>query len=209
MKTAKPTVKTADLFSRERYEDRRGEIRLHMSHFFLRYLSDIYQAFEGDLAMAIILGEISHHNTCRFFSPEAGSNESMRELQRDPAWWDGMAGCNAFSVSCATGIPRETVRRKIGVMKRRGWLEEMPKKGLRITQACADHFGADFSLRFLNGMLRASRRIEALLGEDESAEKAPATMERRPAKDFREPKSKQKAGTHPKLETKKRNLKKA
>lgn len=166
MESKKPKPAPTDLFSRERYDKRRGEIRLHMSHFFLSYLRDIYEAFDGDLAMAIILGEISHHNTCHFFSPDRETNDLMRELQAESAKWDTLEGCNAFSISCVTGIPRETVRRKIGVMIQRGWLEENPKQGLRITPACADHFGADFSSRFLNGLLGASRKIEALLAED-------------------------------------------
>ena len=155
-----------DFFSRERYEKHRGEIRLHMSHFFLAYLNDIYRAFKGDLAMTIILGEISHHNTARFFSPDRAANQPMHQLQNDPAIWSAMDGCNAYSISCATGIPRETVRRKVAELKKRGWIEDEPEQGLRITQACADHFGTDFSLRILNGMLRASRNIEALLAKE-------------------------------------------
>lgn len=145
-----------------------------MSHFFLDYLNDIYRAFEGDLAMTIVLGEISHHNTARFFSPEQAANLSMQQLQNDPAKWSAMDGCNAYSISCATGIPRETVRRKVTALKKRGWIEDEPEQGLRITQACADHFGADFSLRILNGMMRAARNIEALLaGEENSSAQMP------------------------------------
>lgn len=154
------------VFPRQRYEARRGEVRLHMSHFFLEYLHDLYEAFEGDLALAIVLGEISHHNTARFFCPNRHTNEPVRTLQHQPAAWTRMPGCNAYSVSCATGIPRETVRRKVQTLIKRGWVEQVPKQGLRITQACADHFGPDYSLRFLNGLLRASRRIEALLAEN-------------------------------------------
>ena len=166
MDSKKPLSEPTELYSRERYEKRQGEIRLHMSHFFLGYLRDIYQAFDGDLSMAIILGEISHHNTCHFFSPERETNDLLRELQAESAQWKEMEGCNPYSISCATGIPRETVRRKTVAMIQRGWLEEIPKQGLRITPACADHFGADFSFRFLNGLLGASRKIEALLAED-------------------------------------------
>lgn len=79
--------------------------------------------------------------------------------------------CNAYSMSCTTGIPRETVRRKVAELKKRGWVEDVPKQGLRITKACADHFGEDYSLRFLNGLLRASRIIEQLLSDDEKGER--------------------------------------
>lgn len=156
------------LFSMARYEACRGEIRLHMSHFFLRYLNDIYQAFAGDLTTAIVLGEISHHNTTKFFSPDHAANKNLRSAQDDPAMWSEMEACNAYSISCATDIPRETVRRKVAELKKKGWLEDSPKQGLRITKACADHFGADYSLRFLNGMLRTSRIIESLLAEEVS-----------------------------------------
>jgi hypothetical protein len=178
----KPNPPPPDLFSRERYEQHRGEIRLHMSHFFLDYLNDIYRAFEGDLAMTIILGEISHHNTARFFSPEQAANQPMHQLQNDPAQWSAMDGCNAYSVSCATGIPRETVRRKVAELKKRGWIEDEPEQGLRITQACADHFGADFSLRFLNGLLRASRHIESLLADEPKNSTPPPPVPNPPRK---------------------------
>lgn len=136
-----------------------------MSHFFLQYLTDIYEAFDGDLAMAIVLGEISHHNNSRMFSPEKSSNDSIRELQGKPEYWSHLEGCNAYSMSCVTGIPRETVRRKIAKMKKLGWIVDDKVHGLRITQVCADHFGADFSLRFLDGLLKASRAIEGLLAD--------------------------------------------
>ena len=153
-----------------------------MSYFFLKYLTDIYQAFEGDLAMTIILGEISHHNTARLFSPQHEANEPMLRIQDDPALWLGMEGCNAYSISCATGIPRETVRRKVNELKKKGWIEDDPGHGLRITKACADHFGADYSLRFLNGLLRASRNIEALLADNENSSPKPKTAAKPPMK---------------------------
>jgi hypothetical protein len=154
-----------------------------MSHFFLRYLTDIYRAFEGDLAMTIVLGEISHHNTTRFFSPEQAANEPVLALQHDPLSWTGMDGCNAYSMSCATGIPRETVRRKVTELKKRGWVEDVPGQGLRITQACADYFGSEFSLRMLNGLLRASRHIETLLADGDQGSSYPKKPSSRSPKD--------------------------
>lgn len=155
---------TRPLFSTARFKARRSEVLLHMSHFFLRYLGHLYRAFDGDLAMAIILGEISHHNTAKFFSPENLTNDAIRNLQDQPSKWDQMDGCNAFSLSSATGIPRETVRRKVADLKKRGWIEDVPRKGLRITSACAYHFGPDFSMTILAELLKASRAIEHVLG---------------------------------------------
>jgi hypothetical protein len=150
-------------FSLPQYEARRGEILLHMSHFCVRYLSLLYHKFDGDLALVIVLGEISHHNTAKFFSPHKLTNERVLGLQEPTAKWDQMDGCNAFSLSSATGIPRETVRRKVLELKKRGWIEEVPKEGLRITRKCADHFGPNFSITILSELLEASRAIEQIL----------------------------------------------
>lgn len=151
-------------FPRDRYDARRGEVLLHMSHFFLGYLNCLYEQFDGDLAMVIVLGEISHHNTAKAFSPEELCNERMHRIQHQDEAWEAMEGCNAFSVSCATRIPRETVRRKIVELKKRGWVEDVPGKGLRITRACGNHFGPDFSLTILDKLLKAARAIESVLG---------------------------------------------
>lgn len=179
-------------FSLPRYEARRGEVLLHMSHFCVRYLGLLYHKFEGDLALVIVLGEISHHNTAKFFSPHELTNDRLLGFQEATAQWGQMDGCNAFSLSSATGIPRETVRRKVVELKKRGWIEDVPKEGLRITPACAKHFGPDFSITILSEMLKASRAIERILGTSagsQASESSPPKQTRsrkRPAKSRKE-----------------------
>ena len=153
----------APAFSVERYIARKGEVLLHMSHFFLQYLSALYQQFDGDLAMVIVLGEISHHNTSHAFSPAELTNLKVLEVAADNYDRNRMPGCNAYSLSCATGIPRQTVRRKIAALKKRDWIEEVPGYGLRISRSCARHFSPDFSIHVLDGLLRTARTIEELL----------------------------------------------
>ena len=160
-------IDPADLpFPLSVYQARRAEVLLHMSHFFLRYLNLLNQKFDGDLAMAIVLGEISHHNTAHLFSPEKLDNDAVRRVLADPAAWSKMADCNALSLSMATGIPRETVRRKVAELLERGWLVKVGRYGLRITPACGNHFGPDFSIRILSELLRASRMLERILADD-------------------------------------------
>lgn len=114
--------------------------------------------------MVIVLGEISHHNTAKFFSPNELTNDSILKIHSQPSQWDQMDGCNAFSLSLATAIPRETVRRKVAELKKRGWIEDIAGRGLRITKACVDHFGPDFSMTILAELLKAARAIEHVLG---------------------------------------------
>ncbi len=193
-----PAVVTSPQIPVSRYEARRGEVLLHMSHFFLGYLNSLYEQFDGDLALVIVLGEISHHNTAKAFSPDELSNDRMQQIQQHGEEWDAMQGCNAYSLSCATRIPRETVRRKIAELKRRGWVEELPGKGLRITPACADHFAPDFSLNILRRMLKAARTIEHVLGISGSkAHSAPGNSAKSAAISSRKASPKTKNPKHP------------
>ena len=160
----KPGQPGTDPVDKERYEARRGEVLLHMSHFFVGYLTEVYRAFDGDLAMAIVLAEISHHNTSPIFSRDSLRNPAVTRVENQSDW-NEMTGCNAYSISLSTAIPRETVRRKVAVLKKRGWIEDVPGQGLRITPACGNHFGPDFSWNLLNGMLRAAKTIEGVLDD--------------------------------------------
>jgi hypothetical protein len=71
----------------------------------LRYLSKLYEAFDGDFAMAIILGEISHHKTSRHFSPDEIDNSGARAITSGETNWDEMQGYNAYSISSRPESP--------------------------------------------------------------------------------------------------------
>lgn len=150
-------------FDLEAFRARKGEALLHMSHFFLGYLSEIYRAFDGDLVKCIILGEISHHNTARYFSNHSIDSDTLRNIHAQPGKWEEMDGCNAYSLSLATGIPRETIRRKVNELEKLGWITNDKQTGLRITLKCGEHFAPDFSLRVLDRMLGAAGVLQTLL----------------------------------------------
>lgn len=169
-----------DEFPLQQYERNRGEILLNLSHYNLSYLNLIYQLFDGDLAMVIVLGEISHHNMSDHFNPHALENPRVNDIHD----WRGLEGCNALSISHATGIPRETVRRKITELKRRGWLADDGGKGLYLTAACVRHFTESSSRDQLKLFLRASRAIERLLQDpagsgSDSSEARPTPRKRK------------------------------
>lgn len=113
-----------------------------MNGFFVRYLLRLHAAFDGDLIEAIVLGEIAHHNvsgvtpSVRGPSPRGGRTPVGRV---EP---EALLPTNAFSIAAATGIPRETVRRKIASLKAKGWLRVDPPANLLIGPATRDHFVA-------------------------------------------------------------------
>jgi hypothetical protein len=150
------------------YEQHQGEISLRMSHFFIRYLNAIYKAFDGDLALVIVLGEIAHHNVCRFFSSQ-GPLAPMEETKYDdPALYANLEPCNAFSLAAATGIPRETVRRKIDQLVKRNWVQRDSNDLVRIRPEAGEHFRPDFNVRLLRELLEVSDELKKVLGSTPS-----------------------------------------
>ena len=148
------------------YEQHQGEIALRMNHFLMRYLKAIYQEFDGDLALVIVLGEIAHHNVTRLYSfqgplPPSGSTNSDA-----PDLYAQLEPCNAFSLAAATGIPRETVRRKMEQLVKRGWLE-IRADGARMLPAVGKHFRPDFNVRLLRELLETSGEITKVLTSDQ------------------------------------------
>lgn len=146
------------------YREHAAEISILMGNFFLRYLGHIYREFKGDFAAVIVLGEIGHHNFNHCYSGQGAGFRIIREKVKDPARWERLHSCNAFSLSAATGIPRETVRRKITELVSRGWLRRTAKGEVFLTKAVPKHFYSEFDLRVLRELLEVAQQLQNLLG---------------------------------------------
>lgn len=166
------------------YQARAAEVSLLMGTFFLRYLASIYREFQGDLAMVIVLGEVGHHNVSHCYTGGGGSCRTRDDLLQKPELWEDLHPCNAFSLSSATGIPRETVRRKINALVAKGWLRRNSRGEVFMTPVMVRHFHCDFDPRLLREFLEVARRAEELLrGFGKSAEPgSPAQPPRSPAR---------------------------
>lgn len=167
-KTRTPSRKKAtegEETSSAAYRQHSAETSILMGNFFLRYLGQIYREFKGDLAAVIVLGEIGHHNVSHCYSGQGAACRVDQGKVKDPALWEKMHPCNAFSLSAATGIPRETVRRKIEALVAKGWLKGNRKGEVFMTKELVRHFHSDFDLRVLGELLDVARRIEELVGD--------------------------------------------
>ena len=145
------------------YHSHADEISLVMGRFFLRYLNALYREFDGDLLLPIVLGEIGHHNVCRFYTANP-----KREASPIPDWskatsWKKLEPCNAFSLSAATGIPRETVRRKIDALVRRRWVRRNRRGEVFIRPAASAHFQPGFNVWLLDALMKVSGELRSLL----------------------------------------------
>lgn len=159
----KPAILKYHRLAAEAYQKHPGEVSILMGNFFLRYLGRIYREFEGDLAMVIVLGEIGHHNVSHCYSGQGAACRIDRQRISEPGVWRELHPCNAFSLSAATGIPRETVRRKIDALVSRGWLERNSKGEVFMTQEMVRHFHSDFDLQNLGEFLELAERLQKVL----------------------------------------------
>ena len=119
---------------------------------YLNHLIRLYKAFDGDIECCIVLGEIAHYNARNVFA----------ELTQDRVMFSEVApkfrGCNAHSISLSTGIPRETVRRKILKLEEMGYVQQDEKKQLRMTSLPSIEL-EDFSKQTLSLFLDLVQRL--------------------------------------------------
>jgi hypothetical protein len=140
-----------------------GAIQLLMNMMFVRHLIAVYRAFGGDLVAAIVLGEVAHHNLAPLISGARTPRELSVALRAQGAALDGtFLPTNTFSIAEATGIPRETVRRKVASLTRRGWMVKDADGNLFVAASAEASFET-FHVARLRDLLEAARAIETLL----------------------------------------------
>lgn len=116
----------------------------YASRFAISAMRRAYRMFDGDLTLFLVFGEIAHHNMSRALAmlnlrdaPDSSRWQAlMRELQAQK-----IAPCNALSISEATGIPRETVRRKVKELEARGWLVREGARSLMLAPRAIEQMG--------------------------------------------------------------------
>jgi hypothetical protein len=148
------------------YEKRKGEIALVLSRYHLKHLHFIYTNFDGDIALAITLAEITHHNTCRYFPSGADWGKALKRHVTSDQFFANLEGCNAFSLSLASGIPRETIRRKVRRLSELGWVSVTSRGSITITPKAAEHFLPARNVEVLNDLTGTCDMIRRILNHD-------------------------------------------
>lgn len=157
---------SAPLFDPDQYHAHRNAIAVVMAHFFLRYLNLLYREFEGDLVLPIVLGEIAHHNIFKFYSRKGDSVQVHEKAADYPDRMSRLEPTNAYSISQATGIPRETVRRKIDKLENKGWVVKNERGEVFFSATVSEHFTKDLNKKILSELLNTSETIRNLLNPD-------------------------------------------
>jgi hypothetical protein len=147
------------MLDKDRLRDHHFEVTFVLGRFFTEHFIRVYKAFDGDLTAAIVLGTIGQHNFRRYYD-ELGKDapEGWHQLVTRGAHLEYARPCNAMSVSESTGIPRETVRRKIRQLIARGWVRKEGPDELYVTREPAKHF-AEFNLETLEHFYDAAQKV--------------------------------------------------
>ena len=151
------------MLDRERLRQNHFEVSFVVGRFLSEHLIRVHNAFEGDLVAAVVLGTIGQYNFRHFYERfKDHPAESYQVLVERGAYAEHLRPCNALSVSASTGIPRETVRRKIRWLIDRGWLRQIGRDKLLVTIEVARHF-AEFDLATLEHFHAAAHEVLGLV----------------------------------------------
>lgn len=132
-----------------------------ISTFTVPMMRHLYHQFDGDLVAIIVLGEISLRNVDQFF--RKGGADTPEKLLDDVARRRSlMQSCNVLSIAEATGIPRETVRRKVNDLIAKGWLARDERKRLVVQQGAGERF-VKSNRKTAQEILDLAARLQALL----------------------------------------------
>ncbi|MFO1393700.1 MAG: hypothetical protein U1F09_08095 [Steroidobacteraceae bacterium] len=147
------------MLDKNRMRQHHLEVTYVLGRLFTEHFIRVYKAFDGDLTAAIVLGTIGQYNYRRYYA-EVGRSapEGFHRLAERGDHEPFARPCNALSISQSTGIPRETVRRKIRKLVAKGWVRTAARDQLVVTRSPARHF-ADFDLETLEHFVEAAREI--------------------------------------------------
>ncbi|MEC3861240.1 hypothetical protein VK792_08090 [Mesobacterium sp. TK19101] len=105
----------------------------HLSGF-TNLLVQLRKRFDGDLDLVLVLATISSRTQPEEWVPAL---DQLGRLTRETAPESNQSAINIQSVAEYSGIPRETVRRKVTLLQARGWVDRGADGRLTVTHAAA------------------------------------------------------------------------
>lgn len=141
------------------YQANRVRISLALSEFTVPFLTRVYHAFDGDMAAAIVLGQIALRNVEAWLAEYGNPAEILDDPERREAL---MRPCNALSIADVCGLPRETVRRKVVLLVKRGYVYRSKEGFLYLARTVGNDF-EDMTASLVEQLIAASGRLQSLL----------------------------------------------
>jgi DNA-binding MarR family transcriptional regulator len=134
--------------------------------FFIDHLSDVSRAFRGDMQAMLVLALIGQSWINAVRTAQA---EGIEPADLPPK----RASTSASRIADITGIPRQTVRRKLTALEKRGWITRNEDGSCRLAhtdgQTAAKRDLSDIDRRALRRVARLFADLEALVAAQETA----------------------------------------
>ena len=143
-----PGVRFAD-----RINDSYGAMHPAILRHLIAWVLLMREGFDGDLDCMVILAVAGD----RALKDPAVRGWSYRDILAKPQIETQIPLTNRKSIADSTGIPRETVRRKVAMLMDRGWIVEQPDGSLMPTKKAAEelHFTTMRSFEILGHLAEA------------------------------------------------------
>lgn len=147
----------------DKYDQHMVAATIVLTDFFMDYLRLLYAAFDGDITEAIVLGEIGQANTAKYVNQHERDALPLETVDREDFLPGTLKGVNSFSAATASGVPRETARRKINALLAKGWLEKDADGRLTATMAAREHFAPTFNRTICKRLLETADLLHRVL----------------------------------------------
>lgn len=102
------------------FERNYAQVQYHYVQFLTEHLADCARTFSGDLTKVLVLAVLGQRHI-----------EAQILSQKDPGA-DQPSAMSASRIADVTGLPRETVRRKLDALSDQGWAEQGTDRRWRI-----------------------------------------------------------------------------
>lgn len=131
--------------------------------FFVEHLADVSKTFRGDLQQVMVLAIIGQVQI-RALAAAAGAGHDPGTIPQRKL------SISASRLADVTGIPRETVRRKLAVLEERGWIVRSEASGWRLAvdgeDVPARSALSDLDERAIDRVARFFADLEMIAGRD-------------------------------------------
>jgi Fic family protein len=128
--------------------------------FFTEHLSDCSRQFGGDLQEMLVLAIIGQMHLKAHIDEQSASTGSRNLKPKSPQ-------ISASRIADASGIPRETVRRKLAKLAGRGWVEKGSEGAWKLViaenEALARNELSDLDMRAIARVAGLHYRLQTLL----------------------------------------------
>jgi hypothetical protein len=142
-------------------------VQLRMHGYNLRHLLRLGRAFDGDLLLPVVLGEIGHRNIASLGSPDARNADELAVTHNSNrlrvAIDEGsLLASNAHSLALCLEVPYESMRRKLATLRARDWVAP-DRRGLYAVQPHVEAQFREFNRTSFADLRATARAIERAL----------------------------------------------